>query len=802
MRLDKTGYTAGETIFWKGRDIENSAKNHMAEDMAGKILDEVFSGREFTSKDLKSILEATEASKFAELADNKEFLDFVNIIAKDYPDFTEEIMPWHIPFIAKNFDSFSKDYVDYYNFCRDNFPNLAFPDFQFMYAKNKHRILELLFEKKMSKIIPTLYKEGAVWYWNLYGDDFTKASDLIEDGSGEHLYSSLVMKWGVLPIHLDKFLSILVDKEKREFFGNGNNALKYNEIIETYGAGEKIGKNEYVMGVDFNPNIFYIMGVVDNYDFLMDKGVNDRVMQYFPDKYVQTKEGEVVLPIDFLEDLGAKNYQYPGFFDENFEDYAEIFREKYGMSDPEIVKAIGKSDISDMNSHLGDGDVVEAFEWMNGLGDFDSTFDAIVAASVVSRFSRAEEVFKVLKESGGFKIDRVFVGFLEKQILRNEEITEQILKPDVARVLSVLSLSKKNIDIIDLLDLSKSIFSDNGLMKKILQPGFGDFYKYVIDSYSFRGIGLNVIVNGITILFDEYLLKSGDKELDLFFTPEYQDALDFVFKEFREFKNCFPFYAFKIVEFGSIDEVKSVINKLKEAGETIRSTDIPFIISICKNKDFKELVFKKKDMISEVKPLYSKEKYIAKWVWHTAPPMKYRKNYTERPPLEALSNLALLRLCLLKRAFEDESFLAEVGGLAYTDMADLSTEYGGVIGEENGKLVLRPLLPELKSGDGSYWQVFSNLYFDNILSFHLHVQKEGNPYATSPSGWIGAKKNGSGDINFVMRNNGVGCLISAVKRHETDPTKLYVNVDMYFVDESGDEPILYVIDMGLFVVPV
>jgi hypothetical protein len=122
-----------------------------------------------------------------------------------------------------------------------------------------------------------------------------------------------------------------------------------------------------------------------------------------------------------------------------------------------------------------------------------------------------------------------------------------------------------------------------------------------------------------------------------------------------------------------------------------------------------------------------------------------------RLPSESLSDHAgalcfgdLLAIDLLQKALADRALVAELFRQADQDLADTSTEHGGVLAEEAGRVVALPFTSPLRAHDQKFYSsdALVKRMYTGLAHYHFHAQKHHNAEYAGP---------GAGDLAFARR---------------------------------------------------
>ncbi len=232
---------------------------------------------------------------------------------------------------------------------------------------------------------------------------------------------------------------------------------------------------------------------------------------------------------------------------------------------------------------------------------------------------------------------------------------------------------------------------------------------------------------------------------------------------------------------GEIEEVKELINGFD--GD-FTANDLFILSVINQSPELKGLLEDKEKLINLCGSIYQREP-VFRTLWGGGA----KENYTERPDLENLSNIALLRLYLLNEGLKSSETLNQLRNIVMNDVEDTSTEYGGVITYNEHLLNFNFVKSSIHNHNGAYSNLLDKWLYGGIMSFHLHALTYNESKYAGPSGRVGGQ---GGDIPYVDYYNLTDVVITPLGKAGD---RILINVDMYWVTEGGEERI---IDLGVF----
>lgn len=176
---------------------------------------------------------------------------------------------------------------------------------------------------------------------------------------------------------------------------------------------------------------------------------------------------------------------------------------------------------------------------------------------------------------------------------------------------------------------------------------------------------------------------------------------------------------------------------------------------------------------------------------------RLRAQYTESPALETLPTLDLTRIQHVAQALKTKAFQEAIGTMVARDIADKTTEHGGILDFVDGQLL--PIsLPSESHNDGSYAGQLHKEFHGGLTTFHFHALSVDETEYSGPSGY-GAE--GGSDFGSTRAFNSPGVVLTSLNHPEGNIEKLIINADYYFTLKTGGEEKQIVLDLGTFEVP-
>lgn len=324
-------------------------------------------------------------------------------------------------------------------------------------------------------------------------------------------------------------------------------------------------------------------------------------------------------------------------------------------------------------------------------------------------------------------------------------------------------------------------FLEGEKLRILLEPSFVEFCGYMKENF----LGDHILsVEDIELLIEAY------PEAGVIRTENFRNIATMLKDDFHvnRFEADMIQPISKLAAAVDLDDIKDMKGEL---GKKISSNDISLLTTVSRTPGLKELLFDRKKLIAEAGKIYD-EKSLER----TERNFDSKKVYTERPSLGDMDSISLLRLVLLKRALEDPGVLGKLGEIISRDMQDTTTEYGGEV-LWNGTGLYFNNVDSTARFDGAYNNALTRLLEGGFMSFHLHALVPDESKFAGPSGDPWAALGGDWGCARVYRATDVVITTAGFANDKTE--ELLINVDMYYVDASGNP---FVIDLGLHRVPV
>ncbi len=603
---------------------------------------------------------------------------------------------------------------------------------------------------------------------------------LLESQEAKELYKVLTEKWGIKNIELDDFINTLPQPEVLNFVINKENIEKIKKLDELYNIGiNKTDESTKISSFYSKKNV-----LIENFDLLSKPEVAEFFKLYNPANLKSPDDPKV------SENLSSLKY-FSGYDTlKNFEEIsksAKILVKEFGIENKNVFSHLKFISSKILQSE----ELKSSYTWaknvycseIKSVGDkkynpIDSEFIFNIALTVFNVRDIDSTISAV--ENIGLTRGQYSLAYLEKFLHEDESVRE------IIRDTKFQELAKK---------LDSHFFNNKHDISRLLE--YAELYRE---------------------------LKQDQNRLDAILSKDFKDITSTIGQMFHVAterpSTILPMI--KVADGFKKSELEGLVGLLKLKGEKISSNDVMLLVEITKRPELRNLLDNREELLKELSSVYGKQSFPRQSidqlsVLPEASPNNDQKfidqrnkeraavisNYSERPNLEEFSNLQLLRLTLINRALHTEEFKEKLGKIAVSDISDKSTEKGGNIQIDKGKLSLVETA-STSSSDGQFQNQKYNWLIDGISTFHLHALEKDESKYSGPSGWLG---NSGADIGFVEFYESVDTVFTAMG-HPLDAEgkpitdQLRMNADTYFVDKRDPKkPILRIIDLGEVIVP-
>lgn len=599
----------------------------------------------------------------------------------------------------------------------------------------------------------------------------------IKSGAFEKLYDALTREWRLENIEFGGILFLLAENEEN-FYLDKNNGAAFDELNKKYNFsagrnGAKVKTLKDIMIYSSRSREYTVKTILASVGFFNDDKVRNYIFKYMPEKFRVASSGISLENMEKLNILAVVPK-------DDFCAAIDALEKKYGLAAEDIKNLFG-----------------------NILSQRYSEKQLKIFYCKI-REEKTRETFNGAKEF--FKNDKLNKAQLIMFAAIGADVPELSAVLEMLRELKIDFSDKDNFD-----SLLGKIFSSKEKSEMLINPDFIDFYKKTTDAF-YDGVSTVNILSKTMYLYSQVNGKPDD--IKLLFSQDCKNCLKYIKKKFA-LNDMDPAMLVPILKMAKDFDEKKIDEIIEALGEKISVNDLYLIIECLKNPELKELLFNKDAMIKELASMYNlpeskrmrideaaaMERRIKEGGDKVQIEGKIREikaSYTERPPLNDLPKIQLLRLVLLKRALDNPSFTDKVGAIVSADFKDKGSEYGGIIDiGANGALRIEAV-DSSSTSNGAYENDLYYYLAQGIARFHCHAVDDSELY-TGPSGWLGCPQ---GDIDNADYGNFTGVVITPKghpkdKDGKEDETKIIVNIDLYFVDKNNPgKPVARIIDMG------
>lgn len=728
------------------------------------------------------------------LAKSKGFKEFVEKVYSKYPELTKNIDINIVAALAKVY--VDKDIFWELNDSIQKFSAKKFPEFYIENAESKIGMLEAVKAMKYERIVLNPGRGSGIGAQNEFsslGDYNLDLSALLRSPKANALYQSLVNNWNLKQIELGWFTGFLTNVENGEkeslklydSYLSKDTAQKFNEMVKIFNAkayhGNKNGVDTYG-SVDSLDDLILIDGIFSYLDIIIDP--KNRAIMESIWNHKDKANGRTLMDLDsivLMKDLTKI---------ESYKTISELLKTAYKITPEETSFFLpDSSDVDESLKKLSSKEFQEFYAWNRDTFLKNAIIDGEKAtATTILSISNKIDDFKEFKQIG-----------------------------TALRKMGYGISSWDEFEVIQ-----KLILTDKNLFQTINNPSFQSFSRKISDQFYGHALTLDKIEHLRDLFHETNRIPKGTEILN---SQTFQDVISFLRTEF-DVTSLNPSTLpglLRIADGFNPGKVSSVVNMMKANKESLSANDFILIADIARTPDLLALYKDRPKLIKEASEIYlrdakprgsldevtslnSKKSYLSEaGKKKIDEEIQDRKaSYTERPSLETISNLQLLRLVLLNRSLKSESIKAELGKILNSDIKDKKTEYGGIIGVRNGKVSIESIR-SISEFDGSYENTKYNYFNGGMASFHLHALEKDTTKYSGPSGWLAGY---GGDIPYVDHYKSTDLVITAmghpIDKNGTEiKSKLLINIDMYYIDRrSPNGKSLRIIDLGSFEVPI
>ena len=270
------------------------------------------------------------------------------------------------------------------------------------------------------------------------------------------------------------------------------------------------------------------------------------------------------------------------------------------------------------------------------------------------------------------------------------------------------------------------------------------------------------------------------EDIEFIGTEEFQEisqimAKDFYIAEFRADRLRSMIAIAKNIDFDAVKKLK------EELDTTVVANDIYLLNTISKNEELKRLVTDRTGLLSKLSSVYDNPPVIRELYGRA----DISSPDTERPDLDSLDTMALLRLYLLNKSLQNDGFVDEIGKVLNEDIFNNTTELGGYfyLGSDGSLHVMN--VESISEDDGSYSNNLDAYLAGGLMPWHLHALGLDEHIFAGPS---------LGDLKVARKYGSMGVVFTSLGL-TNDGTKIKFNVNMFYYDAKKDES--RTIDIGV-----
>jgi len=676
-------------------------------------------------------------------------------------------------------------------------------DFQTDYAKEKQELLHLLSQNNISvnELIwdKFVYPKPYSINWEIFPQNglpkdkedqneiinkFKTFKYNIKKGLVKSCINAAKNVWGIEKVKLSTLtyiFAIFEEREKQVFFSDVKKAQRCKEAIAA-------------LRINF-----------DYEESLMELNINYNELLIFEEKHDQIMQNKDKLHALFIEgqdnisfDKVAQWLENPAYTDAIFLDLAKNLKDNHNFS------------ISDLHD-------------LAKKPDYTALAKKIENQTIWNNFSK---IRNLRKQKGHDRKDSKGVDLLIAYFV-NENKNGLLILEKYIENFPFRNWNK------DILYLTQVISAEKEIQTLFTNPQFFRFAKKTQKTFS----NLN-FPKDIAHIADLYIFTKKNPNLEkIFFSPKFIKVHDYLVKNFYFKKSLFsseklnklPFKAYRgilqIAENFDKEKFEKVIKIIESQGDKVYPNDFVLIAEIIKSPELFEMIkkSKRKEVIASIQNnLYGnavkrtkfgglnglkEELSIAKSIGLTQKvkslenKIKKFNEYTERPDLNSIPILHLIRAKILLKTFKSPIFKKTIGEMISRDIHDNTTEYGGIIYLYNNKITINNIA-SYSEKNGYYKADIYGYFSGGIISYHFHALSKNERQYSGSSGFQGL----GGDFFIASANNYLGLVFTPLdhpqgKNGNKIKNKLIINFDMYFTDKRNDEPKNVDLDLGTFKAP-
>ncbi len=606
----------------------------------------------------------------------------------------------------------------------------------------------------------------------------------IADGRAEQIHEALRSHWRIDPVPLEA-LSNAVMGQQPAFWLDEENARRFNEIRDAYPLASYVGtaseKQEEFVPIRPDDVISTSPRLVEHHERLMNPQTR-RLMQMQIDVETRIAGQDAIWTLD-LERAVEGPLDHP-------------------LMD-ELVDALGTYGLTDSGT-------VSRIVFDRDL-DVEKTLGELRDPGFRDRFER---LAALIERSGAEARPDTVIG-LSRVIERAPE--ESLVALDALRQLGY-PMRWKVVQVV-----AEQFVDQPAVMQSLADPDFGDFQQSIRDRFYAGTLDLFAVQE----LAELYQSMSRTPELrNALRSPEFGQTLSYVRGRFGV-TDLDPATLLPLAKL-SLDfdprVFETMATTLKERGERVVANDLILLSRIHDDSELRGLFSDRARLEAEVQDILQRrtprergrpdrittlENQIAAYRQHGIDTAElerqladYRAQYTERTPVGELSTLHLIRALMVGRAMEQTEVQEQLGAIVSSDIADKSTERGGLLHWRGGRLSFDET-ESYSNHDGAYDSLDYQFLNGGLASFHLHALEVDNSAYSGPSGFLGS----GGDMGYAQAYGGTDVVVTALGHPEgpdgrPNESRILINLDVYRANraESGTYA-AHIVDLGVIEVP-
>lgn len=686
-------------------------------------------------------------------------------------------------------------------------------DFDLSEVDLKISFLETLLDQQMTEVVLkdheyTFSEDCQKPFWPR---EITEAITLLSKPEASSIYQNFKNIYNLSIIEITIFLEILDDAVMVNFFSDSENANKIVYIFDVYGFGEKIDQE---WGFPIRSLSGYYQGnlsrLVKYHDALVDEGFVEKAVEVFNR---HSNEQPLVYKTDTIS-RSAINFDPEIFCNQKSWLIFQILQSEYSFSENEAYQYLTQKEpyLAFYSQEVGSDVCSERFidlvynllredtfrETFNLLTEFllRNQSDEIPELSAVAKLMEHPEYWPAMQAL-------VDLGYP----------TSMLNSGEVSNNSGIINF---NIDTSARRYVYKAILAVTENRDSLTNPDFIHFFQQFNQNFYSESLHISYFPQIVSLY--QKMLEHG-YDIEIFNSEEVSQIIDFIKQEFDITflaPNVYECILFLLPDF-DLRSIRQLIQTLRDRGESIKLNDLMLLNTISQSRRLTRLFNHPNRLNSQARKAYRGDSFPRPHLDQVAILRSQSKtneevdeqinqieqNYTERPALEELSTLSLIRIVLLKDALQNRTFLSQLASVVTQDIEDDSTEFGGLISFNGDEFNLQSLESTSEANHGFSSYKYSSL-LPGFVNFHLHAFFINSGDYSGPSGFYGAEW---GDITGTGIMNQVGVVFTTMG-HPVDTSgnpisdQIIINADMYWIDErDAQNPVARIVDFGTVTLP-